>query len=125
MDALAEELIPIVLFLSIAAGYAINRYLRYRAHKETQMTLRVAIEQGNDITAETLAATLPRSSPSDDRRRAAISLGLAIAIATFALMLGEEDALGPLLGIASFPLFLSFAYFWLSREKQATGPESS
>ncbi len=123
-------MIPVFLFLSVMAGYVFHRYFRFRAQQEVQTTLRLALEKGNGLTPEALAALVPRPDRHADRRRAILSLMIALAIAGFAIMIGgqEASAVGPLFGIACFPLFLSFAYFWLSRrpaeerESQASTP---
>ncbi len=111
-----EILVPITLFLCVFGGFALYRYFKLRAQVEVQRTLRQALESGQTLSAETIEAMLPGTEgPAVDRRRGVIALALALALACFAIMLGEDEAAGPLLGIASFPLFLSFGYFWLAR----------
>lgn len=122
---MAEELIPVFLFLVIFGSYAFNRYFRFKTQQEIQTTLRLALEQGRDLSPEILASLVPQPDPQADRRRAVISLMLAAAVAAFATVLGEPDAIGPLLGIACFPLFLSLAYFWLSRSSRADSSDSA
>ncbi|MEM1229655.1 MAG: DUF6249 domain-containing protein [Pseudomonadota bacterium] len=111
-----EILVPITLFLCIFGAFALYRYFKLRGQVEVQRTLRQALESGQTLSAETIEAMLPGTDgPEVDRRRGVIALALALAIVTFALVLGEDDAIGPLLGIATFPLFLSFGYLWLAR----------
>ena len=38
---------------------------------------------------------------------------MALAIVTFAYAIGDEEAVGPLSGIAAFPFMLGVAYFGL------------
>ena len=46
-------------------------------------------------------------------RHGVISIAIAIAIVIFAFAVGEDDALGPLTGIASFPMLVGVAYLGL------------
>jgi hypothetical protein len=52
-----------------------------------------------------------------------VSIAIAIATAAFALGVGEPDALGPLTGIAAFPLLVGLAYVglhWFGRSRDVT-----
>lgn len=119
MESAAEALIPITLFLSLLGGFWLYRHYRFRSQQQVQETLRAALARGDALSPETLQAMLPQADPNADRRKAVMCLMLALAVAGFAVLVGEQDAIGPLLGIACFPLFMSLAYFWLSRSGAA------
>ena len=54
-------------------------------------------------------------SPQRDLRRGVISVVAAVAIALFALFIGDEDAVGPLLGISMFPLSIGAGFLLMHR----------
>ena len=92
---MTENLIPIVLFLTIGGVFAIAFYLKYRTRHDVQNTVRAAIERGETLSPElieTLALSI--ASPHSDLRKGVISLALGAAGLAFAMLLGEEDAVG-------------------------------
>lgn len=110
------EMIPIVLFLSLAAVFVFFYWFRYRARKELQQTIRTALEKGQELTPDIIDRLgNPQYGPEVDRRRAVISLAIAVAVAGFGLILGEEDAIRPMLAIAAFPLTIGIAYLIIAR----------
>lgn len=117
-----EELIPIVLFLTVGGVFALAFFLKYKARHDIQHTVRVAIERGESLSPElieTLAASI--ASPYADLRKGVISLALGAAGFAFAMLLGEEDATGPLMAIATFPVVVGLAYlglwFFIGRDR--------
>jgi len=120
-----DDLIPIVLFLTIGAGFALAIYFRYRTRHDIQNTVRAAIEQGNPLSAEiveTLAASV--ASPHADLRKGVISLALGVAVYLMAIFIDEPDAVGPLTAVAMFPLLIGLAYlglwFFIDRGRERT-----
>lgn len=124
MEEAFDALIPIVLFLSVLGGLALFRHYRFRTQQQVHETLREALARGDSLTPEILDAMVPKPDPNADRRKAVLSLMVALAMVGFALVLGEPDAIGPLLGLACFPLFLSVAYFWLARSPNGSASGS-
>lgn len=119
---MTEELIPIVLFLTIGGVIALNFYFRYRTRQAVQQTVRAAIEQGQQLTPEVLEGlTDSLNSRNGDLRRGIISLTIGIAVFAFGMLLGEEDATAPLTAIAAFPFLIGIAYlglwFFLKRKQ--------
>lgn len=111
---MSEDLIPMILFITIGAVIALFIYLKYRARQDIQTTVRVAIERGESLSPElieTLAMNL--SSPHADLRKGVISLALGAAGMAFAFLLGEEDATGPIMAISAFPIVVGIAYLGL------------
>ena len=109
-----EELIPIVLFLTIGVVFALAFYLKYKARNDVQTTVRAAIDRGESLSPElieTLAVSI--SSPYADLRKGVISLALGAAGMAFAVLLGEEDAQGPLMALSVFPILVGIAYLGL------------
>ena len=111
---MSELMVPITLFLSIAVVIVLALYYRYRGRVEVQMSLRQAIEGGQQLTPEFLKLLGdPPRHPQADLRRGIVILALAAAFALFGLLLGEEDAVQPLLAVASFPGVIGVAYLLL------------
>jgi len=108
-------LVPIVFLLSIAGFFCLRLRYRHLDRLAAQETIRGAIDRGQPLTPE-LVAQLVGHDPSDgDLRRGVISIAIAIGIAAFAFAVGEDDAVGPLTGIAAFPFLLGVAYLGLHR----------
>jgi hypothetical protein len=117
-----DILVPIVLFVTIGGVIALNFYFRYRTRLTIQATVRAAIEQGQNLTPEVLEGlTDSLNSRNADLRRGVISLALGAALFVFAIVLGEEDAVGPLMAFSAFPFLVGLAYIglwaFLKREK--------
>ena len=109
-----DTLVPIALFLTIGVVVALNFYFRFRTRQSIQSTVRTAIEQGQNLTPEVLEGlTDSLNSRNSDLRRGTISLAIGAALLIFAQVLGEEDAVGPLMGVAVFPMLIGVAYLGL------------
>lgn len=107
-----DNWVPIVLFLVIGAVLSVYFFFRYRARQEIQHTLRLAMENGRELSPELLAAvSTDVVGGGRDLRRGVVSLALAAAIALFAWVMDESA----LLGFAAFPLMLGVAYLGLWR----------
>ena len=110
------ELIPITMFLSTALILFAFFYYRFRANRETQSTIRQAIDKGHELTPELLSRLGQALHPKQaDLRRGVIAIATGLAFAAFGFVLGEEDAVRPLLGVATFPFLIGVAYLGLWR----------
>ncbi len=110
------ELVPVVLFVVIAATLMLLIFLRYKTRKELQLTVRAAIEKGLDLTPEFLQQLGDSLPPKNaDLRRGAISIATGLGFVAFGLLLGEEDAVSPMLAISAFPFLVGLAYLALWR----------
>lgn len=111
---MVEILVPMSLFFSVAVIVGLWVYFRYRTRNETQKTLREAIERGQEMTPEfiKLLGDPPRH-PKADLRRGIVALAIGAGFALFPFVLGEEDAIRPLLAVASFPCVIGLAYLAL------------
>jgi len=117
-----EILVPIALFAMIAALVIVPRYFKSMERQKMAETLRVAIEKGQPLPTEVIDAMssnvrspgLP-ASPQRDLRTGIIWLGVGVGFAAFGSVLSfeEPDALFPILGIASFPIFIGLAFVGL------------
>jgi hypothetical protein len=109
-----DTLVPIALFTVIGVTMCLSFYFRHRTRLEIQTTVRAAIERGQELTPEVLEGLSDALNPRHgDLRRGVISVALGIAFALFGILLGEEDAQGPLLAVSAFPFIVGLGYLAL------------
>lgn len=108
-------LVPIVFLLLFGAFFCLRLRYRHLDRLAAQETIRNALERGQPLTPEVVAQLVGHEPANGDLRRGVISIAVAAAIGAFAVGVGEDDALGPLTGIAAFPLLIGLAYLGLHR----------
>jgi hypothetical protein len=113
---MAEELIPIVMFISLAITFIVWFYLKFRARAEAQQTIRLALEKGTELSPEFIKQIGEPEPPKDsDLRRGMIWIALGLGFCILAVGVNEPDAIGPMLGTASFPTLIGLAYIIMWR----------
>ena len=115
MALLIPIIVPSVMFISLAVIFCFFIIFRYKNRAQLQATVRHAIEQGQPLSPELLERLgQPVESENADLRKGAIAIAIALGFAALAFGIGEADATGPMLGIATFPLLIGLAYigFW-------------
>jgi hypothetical protein len=112
-EELLELFIPITLFVVIFLVVWVVVVFRYRAKRDIQATYRAAIEQGQQLTPELLAQLGETQPKNRDLRRGVVSLSVGVAFIVFGLILGEQDAVRPMVAIGMFPILLGAAYLGL------------
>lgn len=111
-----EVWVPLSMFIGVSVVLSLWVWFRYKAKKDLQETIRTAIEKGQGLSTELIENLVnPPVSPQRDLRRGVIGVLAAIGFALFALILGEEDAVRPLLGIAMFPLSIGAGFLLMHR----------
>lgn len=118
MDAgVVAVFIPITLVVSIAVVTLVFLFLRYRARLDYQQTVRLAVEKGQQLTPEFLERLAERAikepSPNRDLRLGVISIAIGLAIGSFGWILGEPDAVRPLIGVGNLPFLVGVAMILL------------
>jgi len=111
-----EVFVVLIVFgsiVSILLGWLV---LRFKERVETQQTIRLALEKGNELTPEILRQ-LNESEPDQnkDLRRAVIWLAVAGALVLAAFAVPEPEALRGMLTGAAFPFCIGAAYLVLYR----------
>ena len=106
--------IPIVITVSVAVVISVFLFLRYRTRLDYQQTVRFAVEKGQQLTPEFLERLAERAikqerSPTRDLRLGAIAIEIGLAIGSFGLILGEPDAVRPLMGVGNLPFLVGVA----------------
>lgn len=99
-------------------------YFRYRRRREVQETIRIAIEKGQELPTEFLETISspknePRPKKDQDLRRGVVLIAVGLGIGAFGYLVGEDDAVGPLMGIGSIPLLIGLALtaLWVLRTR--------
>lgn len=106
--------VPLTLFAMIFGIVAVVMFFRFRGRQELQMTVRATIESGQTLSVELLEQLTAALHPKrNDIRRGIVLLAIGFAFAVFAVVVGNEKASGPLLGLAAFPLLTGLAYLLL------------
>ena len=110
---MAEDLIPIVMFISVAVVLGLVFYFKYRARHDMQATIRAAIKQGQELSPDIVdRLAQPRKGKDQDLRYAIMWLALAGATALTGIFVGRfawEAFHGTMAG-AAFPLCIGLAY---------------
>ena len=102
----------VVLLLVIVAWV----FFKYKTRLETQRTFRLALEKGSELSPDFMKQLGEPEAPKDrDLRRGLIWAAIGLATGLFGVILGEKDAVGPLLGIAMFPGLVGVAYLVMWR----------
>lgn len=118
-------MIPIIAIISFSVVMGLVLMFRARTRTEVQNTVRAAIDHGQELSPELIANLMESlSSPYADLRRGIISIAIGIAVFLFSGLIGEEDAEGPLMAIAMFPILIGIAYlglwYFVGRKKNQT-----
>ena len=112
----SEMWIPIVMFGGLTVVLSLFVWFRYKAKRDTHLTIRTAIEKGEGLSTEMIENLMnPPVSPQRDLRRGVIGVVTAIGFALFGVILGEEDAIRPLVGVAMFPFSIGVAFLLMHR----------
>ena len=115
-----EVWIPLSMFIGLAVVLSLWVWFRYKAKKELQLTIRTAIEKGQGLSPELIENLVnPPVSPQRDLRRGVIGVLLAVGFVLFGIILGEEDAVRPLVGTAMFPLSIGIGFLLMHRFGQS------
>ena len=120
---MAEELIPISMFLGLTIIISLFFWFRYRARGDLQQTIRTAIDKGQELTPELIDRIGSPPTPKDrDLRLALIWLAIGLGIALFGLAMSsvEEEVFMIMLGISAFPFMvgLAFLIMWRVTERE-------
>lgn len=111
-----EVWVPLSMFIGLAVVFSLVIFFRFRSRQELHLTIRSAIDKGQELSPEIVERLgNPPVAPDRDLRRGLIAVGIAAGIALFGVVLGEEDAVRPLLGISMLPLAVGMAFLLMYR----------
>lgn len=116
MQEVAFWLVFVAFFAAIAVPICLLLYFGHRAGVETQLTVRKAIEQGQQLSPEILERLSEGgSSPDRDRRRGVIGIAIGIGLAILGFLMVEDLGIGlGVVGIGALPFVIGLAYLALS-----------
>jgi hypothetical protein len=104
------------MFVGLTVVFCALFWFRYRARREMQETLRVALDKGHELTPEIIDRLgHPRASKDKDLRLGVIWLALAVGLVLIGFAVPDENALRGLLAGAAFPFAIGIAYMILHR----------
>ena len=113
---MAEELIPIVMFICFSAIPIFLFWFRWRAREGVQQTVRAALDKGQELTPELIdKLSLPKRRKNPDLRLGVIWLAVAAGLALAASSAGyfAVEALYGTLIAAALPLAIGVGYLIL------------
>jgi len=111
-----DIVVPTVMFAAIVGIVWLVSYFNSRKRLTIHETLRHAIDKGQTLSPELLQnMSLVTDPVRADLRRGVLFLAFGAAFGVLAALIGHEeaDALTPMLGVATFPIFLGIAYIGL------------
>ena len=95
---------------------AIFFWLRFRARSDMQVTVRAALDKGQDLSPELIDRLGQPKQPKDkDFRLGIIWLAIAVGLALIGLAVPEEEAFRGTLAGAAFPFAIGVAYMILHK----------
>ncbi len=115
---MAEEMVPIVMFLIIGAILIFAFWFKYRARQDMQTTFRAALERGQELTPDIIDRLgSPKPSPDKDLRLGVIWLAIAAGLALCGFFVPDPSghALQGCLAGAAFPLAIGLGYLILHK----------
>lgn len=110
-------LVGVAFFAMIAAIVIYPAVLKNKQQKEVQETIRHALDKGTSLPADFMQALSAetKGTPQHDLRRGLVMLAVGIGIALMALGISyeEQEAIGPIVGIAAIPSMIGVAHILL------------
>ncbi len=106
-----DVLIPLVVFGSIALIAFFAFHYSYKKRMVVYEAIRVAIEKTGNADPQLIEAIVRENvGRNADLRRGIILVAVALAFITLGYVIPEEEAFGPMLGVASFPGLVGLAF---------------
>jgi hypothetical protein len=118
------DLFPIAIAIGVTVALCTYFYFHYKTRAEYQKTVRTVIEKGQQLTPEFLERLGEGSrlrNPNADLRWGVVTIALGLGIASFGLILGEEeDAIRPMIAIGNIPFLIGLAFIglWMFSPKE-------
>lgn len=104
-------LVPLVVFSALAIIMIAAFFFSYRKRRIVYDAIKVAIEKTGAVDAALVEAIIrDKVGPNADLRKGIVLIATAAAFVALGYSIPDEDAIGPMLGVASFPGFIGLAY---------------
>ncbi|KDA02909.1 DUF6249 domain-containing protein [Hyphomonas oceanitis] len=111
-----DVLVPIVLFSVLPVCIWLVSLFNYKKRLTAHETVRHAIDSGQTISPELIEKMSLLVDPiRADLRRGVLFIAFGCAFAVLGMVVGQQEgeAVMPMIGVASFPVFLGLAYLGL------------
>ncbi len=106
-----EVFIVFAVFGSIAVVFISWFYFRFRNRMETQHTIRLALEKGNELSPDFIKQLgEPEADKDRDLRRGLIWYAIAVGLVLIGFAVPDPEALRGLLAGAAFPFSIGSAF---------------
>ncbi len=104
-------LIPLVVFASIAAISISAFHFNYKKRRVIYEAIQVALEKTGSVDPALVDAIIRDNvGPNSDLRKGVILVAIALAFALLGLLIPDEEAIRPMLGVAAFPGLVGLSY---------------
>ena len=104
-------LAPLVVFSALAIIMVAAFFFSYRKRRIVYDAIKVAIEKTGSVDAALVEAIIrDKVGPNADLRKGIVLIATAGAFVVLGYSVDEAEAIGPMLGVASFPGFVGLAY---------------
>ncbi len=106
-----EIIVPTVLFISIAAVFVAAYFFQHRNRRVVYDAIKVAIEKTGQVDAALVEAIIrDKVGPNADLRKGIVLIAISMAFIILGYTIDEAEAIGPMIGVASFPGLVGLAY---------------
>jgi len=113
---MVEELIPIVMFISVAVVMIAAFWFRYRSREGIQNTIRAALDKGQDLSPEVIDRLgHPKPAKDKDLRLAILWLAIAAGLVLIGFAIPEPEAFRGILAGAALPFTIGVGYVILHK----------
>ena len=121
-----DIIVPIAFFGSIAGIVWLVSHYNFKKRLTLHETVRHSVNKGHDLTGEAMEKLALITDPvRADLRRGVLFMAVGIAFGFLGLMVGieEGEAVKPMIGVASFPVFIGLAYLglWAAGRREQRG----
>jgi hypothetical protein len=111
-----EEMIPIVMFISVAVVFCVLFWFRYKQRNDMQQTFRAALEKGQELTPEVIDRLgHPKPAKDKDLRLGIIWLAITAGLVLIGFAIPEPEAFRGMLAGAAFPFCIGVAYMLMHK----------
>ena len=110
---MADELVPVIFFLSLAAVFICLFWFRWRAREGMQQTIRMALDKGHELTPEIIDRLgHPKAGKYKDLRLGIIWVAIAVGLALIAVAVPDPSgyALRGTMAGAALPFAIGLGY---------------
>lgn len=104
-------MVPIALFGFLALGFVAAYYFSFKKQRLAYDAVKTAIEKTGQVDASLIEAIIrDKVGVNADLRKGVILIAIAAAFIILGFSIDEEEAIRPLIGVASFPGLVGLSY---------------